>query len=388
MMMFQIRHVLLLALVLLVPSDLHLVEASTGWSPRLGHVSTAIHPMQTTASVQVAPLLPVAPKQHDSVILRGGQQTTTTAAGRGGRTGFESTVAIVVETVTTTCQIVLPVAVALIRTVVAFYRTLPVDLLLAQAGLASAFLGGYYPTLFAAVQAAQHCGLPTMLRAVDDLTCEALIAVEAASQKTYRQAQNARQVFLQKTGVVMAAVDPVKINQAAGALFTSWMGISAVLERQFARTITLSVTIAEYLQPVTRMIVERPVYLCVPEKYHRWVPVVVGWMCKAVAMSVAWRIQRVLSATSSAVSGGLMFARACLRMLSRRGITLLGVVQEDDEKTPVDEVLGLLVAAAGLRFQLQSGFSFRVPFPLSLFTWPFDWAERWIQWQITKKAKQ
>jgi hypothetical protein len=171
---------------------------------------------------------------------------------------------------------------------------------------------------------------------------------------------------------------------AAGALYTTWLGVSAILEREFARTITLSMTIAGYLQPLTRTILAPPIYMCIPEEYHQWVPVMLGWACKAAAMSVAWRVQRVLTATTSAITGGLMFSRALMRILSKRGVRLAGIISENHEHTLVDEVIGVCVAGVGLYSQIGHGFDFTVPFPLSLVTWPFDIAEQWIQWQITK----
>lgn len=130
-----------------------------------------------------------------------------------------------------------------------------------------------------------------------------------------------------------------------------------------------------------------PVYFCVPTEYHLWVPVCLGWITKALAMQVAWRIQRVLTASTSAVMGGLMFSRAIRRMIQNRGMRRLGVRQnnDDDDETLFDEFLGFIVAAAGLYVQLGDGtFNPTVKFPFTLVTWPFHIAEHWIQWQITK----
>jgi hypothetical protein len=171
---------------------------------------------------------------------------------------------------------------------------------------------------------------------------------------------------------------------AAGAFYTTWLGVSSVLEREFAKTITLSMTLSGYMQPIVRFILNPPIYFCVPPEYHQWVPILSGWVCKAAAMSVAWRIQRVLSASTSAIAGGLMFARATMRMLSKRGIRIFGVIREKERETPIDEVFGYLVAGLGLYSQIGRGFDFKIPFPLCLVTWPFDWLEKWIQWQITK----
>jgi hypothetical protein len=171
---------------------------------------------------------------------------------------------------------------------------------------------------------------------------------------------------------------------AAGALYTTWLGVSSVLEKEFAKTITLSMTLSGYMQPIARFILNPPIYLLVPEEYHQWAPILVGWACKALAMSVAWRIQRVLAASTSAIAGGLMFARAMMRILSKRGIHIFGILRGNEKETPIDEVFGVMVAGLGLYSQIGRGFDFRVPFPLSLVTWPFDWVEKWIQWQITK----
>ena len=112
-------------------------------------------------------------------------------------------------------------------------------------------------------------------------------------------------------------------------------------------------------------------------------------------MSLAWRVQRVLTATTSAITGGLMFARALLRMWNKtfkdkkRGpVTRMvgAVIRENHRETFLDEIIGLMVAGIGLYSQIGHGFDFRVPFPLSLVLWPFDIAEKWIQWQITKDS--
>jgi hypothetical protein len=113
------------------------------------------------------------------------------------------------------------------------------------------FAGGYFPTLFAAVQAAQHCGLDVMIAAVNELADEAVAAIRACNFQPTKgffpdgeARMKAHEIFTQKTKIVLATIDPMKINQAIAALYTTWMGVSTVLEREFARTITLSVTIA------------------------------------------------------------------------------------------------------------------------------------------------
>jgi hypothetical protein len=332
--------------------------------------------------------------------------------GRGNNlwNGLDQTAGHVISIVTSTGQMLIPPAVQFVRSIVALYQWLPTDMIVAQIGLVYCFAGGYYPTLFAAIQAARHCGWEIMCQAILDLTDEAVAAIDALNvaeeNLDQEEPKTARQVILEKTRIVLITVDPMKINQATAALYTTWMGVSAVLEREFARTIALAVSIGGYVTPIAKFVLGRPLYFVIPSDYHRWVPVLVGWSCKGIAMSIAWKIQRVLTAYTSAVTGGLMFTRACSRMLYRRGIRLFGLISPLDQPaaagptgsvrpseninvySPLEEIFGIMIAGFGLYSQIGHGFAFRVPFPLSLVTWPFGLAERWIQWQITKMDKK
>ena len=59
--------------------------------------------------------------------------------------------------------------------------------------------------------------------------------------------------------------------------------------------------------------------------------------------------------------------------------------EEGNEKySSVEELICFVVAGTGLRSQIGNGFKMKIPYPLSLVTWPFDIVEKWIQWQVTK----
>lgn len=157
-----------------------------------------------------------------------------------------------------------------------------------------------------------------------------------------------------------------------------------MLEQEFARTINYAVTLGNYLEPAMRTVVAPPMYLAVPKDYHKWVPITLGWATKAMAMRVAWRLQRVLTASTSAVLGGLMFSRAMMRIMFHHGVDRAGI-NENHSMTLIDDGLGYTMAAAGIYVQLGDGnFDPKVKFPFTLLTWPFEIAENWIQWKITK----
>ena len=333
--------------------------------------------------------------RKSSLPPRGGESATPTIL-PPGVDGFIHVVTTVTNILVQMGSLVLPPVVGVAKAVVGLYRALPKDAIIAGSGLMFCFAGGYYPTLFSSIQAAQQYGWDVMVEALQDLADEAILVIdtleadEKVKTSTYGIEMDDASMLRslrRKTSLVMATVDPMKINQAAGALYMTWVGVSTVLKQEYARVITLSLTMARYIDRVAQFILGPPTYFVVPDKYHKWVPVIIGWGCKAAAMNIAWRIQRVMSAATSAVTGGLLFARAIARMLAKRGIRIFGLISEVDETTIFDEVIGFLVAGLGFYTQFESqwrsGFSFKVPFPLSLITWPFDWAERWIQWQIT-----
>jgi hypothetical protein len=99
-------------------------------------------------------------------------------------------------------------------------------------------------------------------------------------------------------------------------------------------------------------------------------------------MSIAWYIQSVRSAFASALTGGLMMARATYQALVRRNITLGGIIKPNHAESVVDEVLSYVFAGLGFYFQLKLGF--KMPAPFSWLLWPFELAEYYIRWSITK----
>ena len=192
-----------------------------------------------------------------------------------------------------------------------------------------------------------------------------------------------KELLMRKTRLIITKCEPGKINTAAGGLYMSWIAVVATLKVQFARTIALALSIADLLQKPCDWLVAPAAFVVVPTDYHKWVPVVLGWICKSAAMSIAWYIQRIISALTSAIRGGLMCTRALVKFAYRRGWKLGGLICEDDEDTYIDEVAGFLLAFLGFYFQWYLGFY--VPFPLNLILFPFEMAESYIQWTITSR---
>ena len=100
-------------------------------------------------------------------------------------------------------------------------------------------------------------------------------------------------------------------------------------------------------------------------------------------MSIAWYIQTVVSAATSAMKGGLMMARAIYQFCVYRELKLFGMIPDDHTKSSVDEVLSYIFA--GLGFYVQFKLGFKLPTPLNLILFPFEIVEYYIRWTITKQ---
>ena len=132
-------------------------------------------------------------------------------------------------------------------------------------------------------------------------------------------------------------------------------------------------------------IVERPVniyalpvlHALLPEDYKKWAQPIITYGVKSFAISIAWTIQRIMSAFHSAIRGGHMFSKNVLEYLSK-----MGYVQIKHEDTYLDEIIGYAVAVIGLWFQLSLGFS--LPFPLNILLFPFKFLEWWLIWIVSK----
>ena len=72
-------------------------------------------------------------------------------------------------------------------------------------------------------------------------------------------------------------MDPHKIDKAISSIYKVWLAVAAVLTIEFARAISLALAIADFIkQPVNRYLAPI-VQKLVPDKYDKWVPIVLGW---------------------------------------------------------------------------------------------------------------
>jgi len=285
---------------------------------------------------------------------------------------------------------VLPVYVGAFKLGYRFYQTLPMDLFEAAVGLGLAFCGGAYCASIAAIEAFRMSGWATTKAALMDIYADAQAICEAHEADEKRDEDgdgvpdvlqlSPQDLMTRKLAVyAMAVKDPERLGAAFGGVYTAWLAVQGVLRLEFAKTITLGVSIAELATPALQRLCVPLLVHVVPKPYHHWISLWIKSAARAIGVAFAWRLQTIVSAVHLALRGGLLFSRAMLRWAQSRGY-----LSTSHDETYADEAVGYTVAALGFYAQFTWGFG--LPFPLNLFMLPFDGVEWYIRYTITTDA--
>jgi len=323
---------------------------------------------------------------------------------------------------------VVPLTITTVRKGYHLFLKLPQNAMLFTYGSVFCFFGGTFPTLFAALQAAEHGGRKKVLQALGDLSDEALAIINESKKdddadkdgdgKSDVKDMSSSQFMAHKTKLVLRKMDPEKVDKAISSLYTVWLSVAAVLSIKFARTISMALSIADFLKKPCDRFISPTISKAIPDDYDKWVPIVISWIIKSIAMSVAWYIQvrpevvlllscylmclsyasadiflpfqlniptiiqSIMSAFTSALAGGLMMAQAVYGFCVYHNMKFLPADHADSN---LDEILSYLFAGLGFYFQFMNKFS--LPAPLNLILWPFQVAEYYIRWSITKNME-
>lgn len=283
--------------------------------------------------------------------------------------------------------VALPLVIATVNQLWSMYKQLPEEEISLLIGCIICFFGGVYPTLFAAITAAKHGGISVLTKSLGDLADEAIIIINESKKDDKVDADNdgvadVKQInidayILRKAKLVGQKMNPKKVDHALSAMYKVWLSVMAVLAVQFAKTVALSISISEFLQKPVDRFLSPVIQIVVPDEYDKWVPILLNWAAKCIAMSIAWYIQAIIYAATSAMTGSIIATRALLLILKKKGFN----VPEDLNNTFVDEIMGYCVAFLGFYFQFKMNFS--VPFPFSVLLFPLDIAENYIRWMVT-----
>lgn len=283
------------------------------------------------------------------------------------------------------CIVATPYVIQAVRKIDEVIEKLPLRIFRAIIGLVICFFGGVFPLTIATVEAWKACGGDEAIKAIKELRNEFLRCQEASAKDDTVDADGdgiadvnqitGKELVERKAKLILKVVKPETVSTQVTLLYTGWIGVVATLKIQFAKTIALGAAIGQRLYEPAHKYLEPTLVAMCSEEYQQWVPWIVKWGCKAIAVYIAWWIQRIISAFHSAIRGGLMCGKELVNFANEKGY-----LQSGDEDTYLDEIVGWGLAVFGFMTQMMLGFS--VPFPLSLFLWPLYMVEAFIAWSI------
>lgn len=263
----------------------------------------------------------------------------------------------------------------------------PEDMACVLVGLFMAFFGGEFPALITAIEAYRQLGFEPTLKALRALWEDAK-TVQAANFKDDKEDKdgdgvadvkqiNASELVERKVLLFLRTTDPQKVSTAIAAISSGWLAVLASLKVSFARAVALGGAIGDILRKPALRYLSPPLKKIVPEDYHRWIMPCISYTCKTIAISIAWSLQKVISAFHSSIRGGHIAAAGVVVYLHK--YKFISVSADD---TLVDEVVGYIIAAFGFLIQATTGF--HLAFPLNLLLLPISIVEWLLVWMIMK----
>ena len=213
-----------------------------------------------------------------------------------------------------------------------FCKTLPWDLLQATLGIGLCFFGGGYCASIAAAEAFYMTGWFTTRSQLELIYRDALAVAESNKRDDevdadgdgiadVKQIETAKLVERKMRVAAVAIKDPQRLAAAAGGLYASWLAVQGVLRVKFARTVSVAVAASQFVEYYACKALLPILTPLTGPAFRHWLPIAVKTGCKAVFVGLAWWMQTVVSAVQSALRGGLMFSRAMLSFLNKRGVS-------------------------------------------------------------------
>ena len=124
-------------------------------------------------------------------------------------------------------------------------------------------------------------GRAIVVESISELATEATRIIEESKKDNkdnpdVKKLSN-KEYMKRKTLFVLQKMNPEKINSALRNIYTVWLAVISVLVVQFARTIQMANSIADFLsRPVDRFIAPI-VKAAIPNEYRQWTPVILSW---------------------------------------------------------------------------------------------------------------
>jgi len=268
------------------------------------------------------------------------------------------------------------------------YKKLPMDILYGLLGLVLAFFGGTFALSLVVIEAIYNSGWDSIkyngellyheLKHLWKKYQEEAILSKYNNDKSDKPADIKSDIIKKVDFFLVYCKDPKKIMDLITGIGHTLITVLAVIHSKFAKGIALGNSIGEaFKKPANYFFVPALTFL-MPKKYHHWIYPVINYTCKAIAITLALILERVISTLQSGIRGGLMFSRRLLKYLNYKNY-----YKFDPEKSYLDEFIGWSVAALGVYFQIRN--KFNLPFPMNVLCLPLSILEFTLEMLIEVK---
>lgn len=253
-------------------------------------------------------------------------------------------------------------------------------------GVLLLFFGGSLPLTIAAIEAFRLCGWDKTKVAIDALWQQFKIAKAASDKDNLVDDNNdgiadvkqidAKQLFTRKVSLFLKVTDPAKLNEGLAGITAGATGVIAVLRNQFAQSIALGTSLGDIFTKSADKFLTPTLEHVVPKEHHKWIPVIVSYICRSVAVTIAWWCQRVISAMHSATRGSDLLLKGVFALLAQHKINTMGF-STSHQAYPAGVTA---LAVVGFYYQLSRAFG--LPFPFNILLLPVSFFEGMLAWTL------
>lgn len=256
-------------------------------------------------------------------------------------------------------------------------------------GLCLVFFGGHFPATLAAVESFRTFATEQTLSCVHELCHQGRKARLSIERDNRLDLDNNGIPDVDELGsnervsrrllLVLQSTEPEKVNEAVKGIAAALTAVVASLRLKLAHTSTLGCNLGSSLSTAAVNSLAPTLESSVDDVYKPWVKHGVAYSCQFIGMSLAWWMQRLLTAVYGGFKGSKICVDSLLQYAHRKGyINDVESVQSDGRV-----LYGTLVLAGlGISLQVRRGVE-RMPFPFNLILMPARISEWLLEFFIS-----
>lgn len=157
-----------------------------------------------------------------------------------------------------------------------------------------------------------------------------------------------------KALTMLKSMEPNEVIEACGGLYSIMLAVVATLRFKFAAAVTLGCSIGDMFTASVDTYGKPLLVKSIPAEYHKWIDPAIKLVCQAIGVSLAWMLQRVMSAMHCSLRGAQIVI-----IQSQKAAVRLGYLQKAKltEDSAYFSLAVTMLAALGFLNQVAYGFS-------------------------------